>query len=172
MATHMISDRELAKMESAISTRDKKIEKLSAREVGGAALGLGEAAGAAGIMGFIRGHFEKSGKAFAVGPVDIELAVGVGLFGLSMWKKGVGKYGEDVRMMGLGVLSHYTGQLGRAFGKGQAFSPIIGMLPDHVGSSYRHSSFGAPFANREFNGPIAGAHARGGLDAALRAAAG
>ncbi len=158
----IISEAGLAKIESTLATKDKTISKLKEKSVvmdaASTGIGLMEAAGAAGITGFIRGHFEKSGKPFAVGPVDIELGLGVGLLGLSFWKGGVGKYASDVRMLGFGILSHYSGQLGRAMGKGQAFSPVIGMLPDHVGMG---PVFGSKFVG-----------AGGDLASALRAAAG
>lgn len=138
MANIMISERELAKLENHVTKQDSMISRLKkssiAQDSVAVGIGLLEAAGAAGVTGFMRGHFEKNGKTFAVGPVDIELGMGVGLLGLSFWRKGVGKYAGDVRMAGFGILSHYTGQLGRAIGKGTPItSTVIGMLPDHVG---------------------------------------
>lgn len=155
-----LSDSGLAKIENTLAAKDKTITKLKeksvAMDIAGTGVGLLEAAGAAGITGFIRGHFEKSGKPFAIGPVDIELGLGTALMGLSFWKGGVGKYAADVRMLGFGILSHYSGQLGRAMGKGQAFSPVIGMLPDHVGKG---PVFGPNFvgANRDLASALSAA---------------
>lgn len=159
MANIMISERELAKIESHVASQKNTIEKLRGSHAGATGLNIAEAAGAAALTGFMRGHFERTGKTFALGPVDIELLLGAALVGASFIKKGgLGKYRTDVSMMGMGILSHYAGQMGRAIGKTQQMptSTVIGMLPDHVGMG--------PVFNSKFVGAD--------LGAALRHAAG
>jgi len=131
-----MSPAQVGRLESHVARQETTIANLKKRgkaeQAAGVALQVLEGAGAAGIVGFIRGTVEKSGKPFALGPVDMELAIGGGLV-LAAGFKLFGKYDEHVLNMGVGVLSHYAGQMGRAMGKGQPLTPVIGMLPDHVG---------------------------------------
>lgn len=132
-----ISDNQLAIVQSNLSKKDATIDKLKgqkARErIAGLGFQVGEAfLGALGV-GFVRGKLEKDGKVFALGPVDGELLIAGGLIFAGAMPKWFGKYGEHLMNAGIGVLGHYAGQMGRSMGKGVAFSPVIGMLPDHVG---------------------------------------
>lgn len=132
-----IADRQLAIVQSNLARKDDTIDKLKrqkAREqIAGLGFQVGEAfLGALGV-GFVRGKLEKDGKAFALGPVDGELLIAGGLIFAGAMPKWFGKYGEHLLNAGIGVLGHYAGQMGRSMGKGVAFSPVIGMLPDHVG---------------------------------------
>lgn len=134
----MISTREIEKIQDDKARDQKTIanlrsgkEKRSMKKAGFAVL---EAAGAAGVVGFIRGTVEKSGRPFAIPgtPIDIEGLTALGLVGSSvfgLW----GKYNDDILNAGLGVLGHYSGQVARGLGAGKPFSPVIGMLPSHTG---------------------------------------
>jgi hypothetical protein len=143
----MISDSQLAMVQNHVARQEATISKLKsakARESAAkTALQVVEAAGTAGAVGFIRGKVEKSGKAFALGPIDGELLVAAALIGAGAVPKVFGKYGEHFVNAGVGVLSHYAGQMGRAAGKGGVGSikgsvigmnsTYVGMLPEYVG---------------------------------------
>jgi hypothetical protein len=133
----MISEAQLAIVQNKLASKDNAIDKLKAQKarerIAGLGFQVGEAfLGALGV-GFVRGKLEKDGKAFALGPVDGELLIAGGLIFAGAMPKWFGKYGEHLLNAGVGVLGHYAGQMGRALGKGQTFTPVIGMLPDHVG---------------------------------------
>lgn len=107
---------------------------------------IGEATGAAAIMGALRGYMEKNGKSMELPYIglDAELVVGLGLAGSAMFDLG-GEYNDDLTAAAIGVLAHYTGQLARNSTKagklmlvagdcvgGDCGSPIAGALASNI----------------------------------------
>ncbi len=149
----MISDAQIARLQDdkardqrTISNLRSGRDKKTMTKQGFAVL---EAAGAASVVGFIRGTIEKSGRPFAIPntPVDIEALVALGLLGSAVFGAW-GKYNEDVLHAGLGVIGHYSGQLARGVGAGRPFSPIVGMLPQHTGGIGMLPTFDPTFVGR------------------------
>lgn len=132
-----MSDAQVARLQSHVAAKDTQISNLKKKaryeKAAGIAFQVGEGAVGAGLVGFLRGTVEKNGKQFALGPVDVELLLGLGFIGAGAFKL-FGKLDEHIINIGCGILAHYTGQIGRAMGRGQAInSSVIGMLPEHVG---------------------------------------
>lgn len=130
-----MSDAQVARLQQHVASKDNQIANLKKKgrleRAGEIAFQVGEGAVAAGLVGFLRGTVEKSGKQFAVGPVDVELLIGVTLVGLSAFRL-FGKLDSHVLNAGCGVLAHYSGQMGRAMGRGTPItSSIVGMLPEY-----------------------------------------
>lgn len=130
-----MSDAQVARLQQHVASKDAQIANLRKKSklerAGEIAFQVGEGMVGAGLVGFLRGTVEKNGKQFALGPVDVELLIGATLVGLSAFKL-FGKLDSHVLNVGCGVLAHYTGQMGRALGKGQSVtSSVIGMLPEY-----------------------------------------
>lgn len=129
----MMSPKEVAKVHGELARRDSKIhalsKKLASKEGAKVAIEVVETVGAAAAMGFIRGKLEDktTGKFVIPGTeIDIELAVGVGLTGAAFASetmgKFLGKYDQDAMRVGLGILAHYAGQIGRKTAETGTFS--------------------------------------------------
>lgn len=127
----MMRPAEVAKVHTELAKKDSKIHALSKKLASKAAVNAGievaETVGGAAVMGFIRGKFEDKATGKFVIPgteVDIELAAGLGLVGLS-FAEYLGKYNQDGMNVGLGVLAHYLGQVGRKYAETGTFSLSI-----------------------------------------------
>lgn len=101
--------------------------KAKAEEKVGEVKDVAESVGAAALVGFVRGKVEATGKAFVIPntTVDGELVLGLGLVGASLLDV-FGKYDQDVQNAGVGVLSHYVGQVARNWGTKGEFSAVAG----------------------------------------------
>ncbi len=86
-------------------------------------------------IGAARGYTEKTGRSFQVGDttVDIEALVGIAAVAAGSTGK-LGEYGYLVSSAGMGVLSHYVGQVGRKLGKTGELNLIAGNLDDSYDS--------------------------------------
>lgn len=126
-----ISDTALAKIQNAMTatnTRMEKIrEKYQKQETIRDMKMTGEALGSAAIMGFLRGKYEQADGTFNLPyvAVDAELAAGLGLLG-GAYLNFFGKYDEDFASAGLGILSHYVGQVARKTAKTGQFTMVAG----------------------------------------------
>ena len=126
-----ISDTALAKVQGAMTAANTRYEKLKEKYQKEETIRdmkmTGEALGASAIMGFLRGKYEKADGTFNLPyvAVDAELAVGVALLG-GAYLNAFSKYDEDFASAGLGILSHYIGQIARKSAKGQGFTMIAG----------------------------------------------
>jgi len=130
----IISEGQLARIQNVIASKDKALT--SARQHIGSKkkqiIHSAEAVGAAAAVGFVRGKLEAADGSWDIPgvPVDIEAVIGGGLIVGSFFKL-FGDYDDDAGSAGLGVLSHYAGQITRKWAKAGAFSHIAG----RVGSS-------------------------------------
>lgn len=85
----------------------------------------GEAMLAAGVMGFIRGKMENAAGEMPIPgtQIDAEAIVGLAMVGTAYLDetmnggKLLGQLGQDLFFGGVGVLSHYSGQIARKFAK-------------------------------------------------------
>lgn len=136
----VISDTAIARVQGHLASLQNRIAKTKVQaevKAGEVKDGL-EIVGAPMILGFLRGRWEKDGKAFSVPGinVDLELAAGLTLAGLGLMDT-LGKYDQDALMAGYGCLAHYFGQLGRNYGKTGEFSLVagesVGALPGSMG---------------------------------------
>lgn len=130
-----MSETQATRLQAAFAAKEAQIANLKKKgkleRAGEIGFQVIEGVGAAGLVGFLRGTVEKNGKQFAIGPVDVELLIGVALVGASAFKL-FGKLDQHVLNMGCGVLAHYAGQMGRAVGKGMTISSsVVGMLPEY-----------------------------------------
>ena len=82
-------------------------------------------------IGAARGYTEKNGKSFQLGDttVDIEALVGIAAVAAGATGK-LGEYGFLVSSAGMGVLSHYAGQVGRKLGHTGELNLIAGNVSD------------------------------------------
>jgi hypothetical protein len=125
-----ISDTALAKVQTAMTSANTRVEKLKEKyrkeETMRDIKMTGEALAGAAIVGFLRGKYEQADGTFNLPyvAVDAELAVGIGLLGAAYLSPS--KYAEDAASVGLGVLSHYVGQVARKAGKTGQLSLIAG----------------------------------------------
>lgn len=164
----MISTREIEKIQADKARDQRTIENLreGKKKKGLAETGLAvlEAAGAAGVVGFIRGTVEKSGKPFSIPgtPIDIEALTALGLVGSAAFGAWGRRYNDHVLHAGLGVLGHYTGQVARGLGAGKPFSPVVGMLPAYTGMEQRAFAQ-APFVGQDADSELAQALANAGV---------
>lgn len=124
-----ISDAQLARVQSHIAKMETTAAraKAIAEQKAGEVKVVAEAAGAAGLAGYLRGMQEKKGSAFVVPytTMDIELVAAAALIGTAMFDV-YGKYDPDVLAAGIGLLSHYAGQIGRNWGKTGSFGLVAG----------------------------------------------
>lgn len=130
-----MSDAQVSRLQSHVASKDAQISNLKKKSklerAGEIGFQVGEGVAAAGLVGFLRGTVEKSGKQFAIGPVDVELGLGILLVGAAAFKL-FGKLDSHVLNMGCGILAHYAGQMGRAMGQGKSVtSTVIGLLPEY-----------------------------------------
>lgn len=128
-----ISDTGLARVQSALTSANSKVERLKEKYKKEETIRdmkmTGEALGSAAIMGYLRGYYEKQNKPFMLPyiNVDAELAVGLALMG-GAYLNLFAKYDEDFASAGLGILSHYVGQIARNNAKNTqgGFSMVAG----------------------------------------------
>lgn len=124
-----ISDNQLAKVQTAIERKETALSraKKKAEEKAGEMKTVAEMCVAAGLLGFIRGKVEASGKTFVIPgtTIDLELVAGLGLTGAALMDL-FGKYDDDILAAGGGILSHYLGQVGRNAGKTGSFGLVAG----------------------------------------------
>jgi len=136
----VISDSALAKIENAMATANTRYTKLKEKYQKEETIRdmkmTGEALGSAAIMGFLRGKYEQADGTFNLPyvAVDAELAVGMALLG-GAYLNLFGKFDEDFASAGLGVMSHYVGQVARKTAKTGTFSMIAGGGPQMIGGS-------------------------------------
>lgn len=127
----IISEQALAKIQSAMTAANTRVErwkeKMKKDETYRDIKMTGEALGSAAIMGFLRGKYEQPDGTFNLPYVafDAELAAGLALIGCS-YANLFGKYDEDFASAGLGILSHYVGQVARKTAKSGQFSMVAG----------------------------------------------
>jgi hypothetical protein len=128
-----ISDSNLARLQNAFAKYENAAVKAKAiaEQKAGEAKVVAEAAGFAGLLGFLRGMREKDGKDFNIPytTIDIELVTSMGLIGTAMFDL-YGKYDPDALAAGIGALSHYAGQVGRNWGKTGQFGLVAGYHPN------------------------------------------
>src|SRR4030042_1106942 len=126
-----ISDTALARIQGAMTTANTRVEKLkekySKQETIRDMKMTGEALGSAAIMGFLRGKYEQADGTFNLPyiAIDAELSAGALLLG-GAYLNLFGKYDEDFASAGLGILSHYVGQVARKTAKEGHFTMIAG----------------------------------------------
>lgn len=160
-----ISDRELAKVQTAVSANQTRMARARAKaaEKAGEMKQVLEVVGAAGALGFLRGKMEEADGAWNIPgtTIDIEMAAGLLLVGTAFFDI-FGKYDEDVLNAGGGVLAHYAGQVFRKFGKTGQLSLVagthIGALPQYDPTSYSRTQLASPYAD-----PVAQALAQSGV---------
>ncbi len=124
-----LTDSQLAKVQSTVAAAQNRMQLAKARaeqKAGEVKDGL-EIVGGATLMGYLRGIREKGGNAFTIPgtQIDIELVAGMGLVGAGLADV-LGKYDNDALMLGYGMLAHYSGQIGRNWGKSGSFSMVAG----------------------------------------------
>lgn len=136
-----ISDTGLARVQSALTNANTKVERLKEKYKKEETIRdlkmTGEALGSAAIMGYLRGYYEKDQKPFNLPYIDVdaELAVGLALMG-GAYLNLFAKYDEDFASAGLGILSHFVGQVARnnaKSAKGSGFSLVAGGGADFIG---------------------------------------
>lgn len=127
-----ISDNALAKIQTVVTGANTRVQRLKEKYQKQETIRdlkmTGEALGAAALMGYFRGQREQQGKTFNLTDkleVDIELAAGLGLMGCA-YMNVFGKYDEDFASAGLGLLSHYVGQVARNSAKADAMNWVAG----------------------------------------------
>ena len=132
---HLLSGQQLAKIESAIASKDRALAKMKSHVESRKTqiIHAAEAVGASAVLAFVRGKFEQADGSWNIPgtPVDIEGAVGAGLVAGSFFKA-FGEYDADAGSAGVGILSHYAGQLARKWSKTGKFSLVAGS--HHVGA--------------------------------------
>jgi len=140
----MMRPHEVAKVHGELAKRESKIhhlsKKLASKEAAKTGIQILEVVGGAGIVGFARGKLEdkSTGKWVIPGTeIDIELATGLGLTAAAFGEY-LGKYNQDGMHVGLGILAHYVGQVGRKSAETGTFS--LSIAGNHVGSHRRHVS--------------------------------
>lgn len=136
----VLSDSALAKIETAMASANNRYTKLKEKYQKQETIRdmkmTGEALGSAAIFGFLRGKYEQADGTFNLPylAVDAELAVGMALLGCSYLNM-FGKYDEDFASAGLGIMSHYVGQVARKTAKSGSFSMIAGSAPMMIAGS-------------------------------------
>lgn len=171
-----ISDSQLAKLGSEVTSRQSAIvrlrEQVKSKAVQDNAVVIGTAGAGAAAFGFLRGKLEDKGTGAWNVPgtqVDWEavavLAIGALALGGGMVSKDLKKLEGPASHVCAGILGHYVGQLARKMGSSGKFSLVAGgygMLPSpgtgESSISYRQTQIGPPFAD-----PIASALAESGV---------
>ena len=126
-------------------------------------MAVGEAAGAAGVMGYLRGNAEKKNEPFTFMEMDIELLAGVALVGLPISGLVKGKLpvpAGDLVNIGMGILAHYAGQLGRKYAnlkEGDKMTFVAGIDTPQLAMG-RHNQFSLPHSTSRV-GSTAGLYA-------------
>ncbi len=150
-----VSDRAIVQMKSKVSALQKRASgaatraRATAREKAEELKTVGESVVAAGAMGFLRGKFQESDGSFELMGVDIELAAGVALILPQLLSLKVGLPNEDLRNAGVGVLSHYVGQISRKYARTGNFTMVAGDDDDDdliVGGLYQQRSGQSQFS--------------------------
>lgn len=141
MSNVVMSEREYSKMQSFISRVQSGAAKIAAKksQMLGEAKVTAEAAGAAAVMGYIRGMLEKQGKTMNIPytTFDVEPVLAAAICATAMLDM-YGKYSTDALAAGIGMASHYAGQVARNWGKTGQFTLVAGHtnpLLGHVGAS-------------------------------------
>lgn len=123
-----VSDRHLSRIEHSLSRRHQHSGGRAEKAVH-LATTTAEVVGGAMLVAFVRGKMEdKSTGAWNVPGttnIDLELVVGVGLAGASMFGA-FGGLSKDVGNAANGVLAHYLGQVARKFAHTGQFTLIAG----------------------------------------------
>jgi hypothetical protein len=161
-----ISDAQVSRVQSTIGNLAAKANraKQAAQKQADNMMKVAEIVGAGAAIGFVRGKMEKTGDFNIPGTqIDIELAVGLGLTGASLFEV-FGKWDDDALNVGSGVLAHYAGQVFRNWGKTDSFALV-------AGHNYPH----APAGGAASIGLAQGGAARdligaGGMSSALQSA--
>lgn len=170
-----LSDSQLARLGSQITSRDSTIARLrdqvKSKNVQDNAIMLGTAVGAAGAFGYLRGKMEGSNGAWNVPGTQIDweavacVALGALAVGGGMISKDLKKLEAPAAHAAAGIAGHYVGQLARKFAKTGSFSLIAVHSPylpppgnAENSLSFRQTQMGAPFAD-----PISVALSESGL---------
>lgn len=110
---------------------------------------VGEATLAAGAVGYMRGKFQKDGGVWEVMGVDIELLIGLALVGIPLSGIKTGLPNRDLENAGIGVLSHFVGQVARGYATTKNFRLVAG-APQLIGTQGSGQSFfGLPHPNEQ-----------------------
>lgn len=132
----IISDTQLARIQNVIASKDRALASVKGNVTSKKKqiIHATEAVGAAGAVSFVRGKLEAADGTWDLPgvPVDIESLIGAGLVVGSFFKL-FGTYDDDAGAAGVGILSHYCGQVARKWSKTGNFSHIAGR--HHVGGS-------------------------------------
>lgn len=160
-----ISDSQLARLGSQITSRDSTIQRLreqcKSKAVQDNAVALGTALASAGAFGFLRGKMEGSNGAWNVPGIPnldweaVAVAVlGAVALGGGMISKDLKKLEAPAAHACMGIGGHYLGQLARKMAKTGKFSLVAGHAPylPPPGSatdslSFHQTQLGSPFAD-------------------------
>lgn len=132
-----ISDAQVSRVQATIGSLSARANraKAAAEKQANNMMKVAEIVGAGAAIGFVRGKMEKPDASGVAGSfnipgtqIDIELAVGLGLTGASLFEV-FGKWDDDALNVGSGVLAHYAGQVFRNWGKTDSFALIAGHGP-------------------------------------------
>lgn len=126
-----ISDAQVSRVQATIGSLSARANraKAAAEKQANNMMKVAEIVGAGAAIGFVRGKMEKTGDFNIPGTqIDIELAVGLGLTGASLFEV-FGKWDDDALNVGSGVLAHYAGQVFRNWGKTDSFALVAGHGP-------------------------------------------
>jgi hypothetical protein len=162
----VISDSQLAKLGSQVTSRDTAIsrlrDQLKSKGTQDNAVLLATAGAGAAAFGFLRGKLEAGDGAWNVPGTQIDweavavLAVGALALGGGMISKDLKKVEGPAAHVCAGILGHYVGQLARKMGKTGKFSLVAGsgygMLPS-PGDGARSISFDATQYAAPFSDP-------------------
>jgi len=150
-----ISDQTLATIRNEITSLRAKASSAMQRARGHSASkteelkAVGEATIAAAAVGFMRGKYQKPDGSWDFMGVDIELAIGLLLVGLPLSGIKTGLPNKDLSYAGLGVMSHFAGQVARGYATTGKFHLVAG-APQLIGSqSSGQSYFGLPHPNEQ-----------------------
>lgn len=170
-----LSDSQLARLGSQITSRDSTIARLrdqmKSKAVQDNAMGLGIAVASAAGFGFLRGKMEASTGAWNVPGTQIDWEA-VACVALATVALGGGMISKDLKKLEgpaadacKGIAGHYLGQLARKMAKTGKFSLIAGHSPylpsPGAGTdslSFHQTQIGPPFAD-----PVASALAESGM---------
>ena len=146
-----ISDATLATIRTEITNLRAKAANAMQRARGHSASkseelkAVGEATLAAGAIGYMRGKYQKADGAWEFMGVDIELALGLALVALPLSGLKTGLPNKDLSNAGLGIMSHFVGQMARGYATSGKFRLIAGNAPQMIaGQSSGQSYFTLP----------------------------